>query len=147
ARDPNLGAPSGPLAFNGGTLQITGTAFATTARPVIWGPAGGGLDIADPANTLSLAQALTGTGGLTKAGPGTLALSGTNTYAGPTTLAEGTLLARGGQAIGDLSPLTIAAGATLALADSETVGSLAGQGRVALGAARLTAGGDGTSTT
>ncbi|MCJ2015976.1 amidase family protein, partial [Methylobacterium sp. E-065] len=33
ARDANLGAPSGPLAFDGGTLQITGTAFATTARP------------------------------------------------------------------------------------------------------------------
>ncbi|WP_238199564.1 autotransporter outer membrane beta-barrel domain-containing protein, partial [Methylobacterium tardum] len=48
---------------------------------------------------------------------------------------------------GDLSAVTVAAGATLALADSETVGSLAGQGRVALGAARLTAGGDGTSTT
>ncbi|WP_283214910.1 autotransporter outer membrane beta-barrel domain-containing protein, partial [Methylobacterium tardum] len=48
---------------------------------------------------------------------------------------------------GDLSAVTVAAGATLALADSETVGSLAGQGRVALGAARLTVGGDGTSTT
>ncbi|WP_238263193.1 autotransporter-associated beta strand repeat-containing protein, partial [Methylobacterium mesophilicum] len=39
------------------------------------------------------------------------------------------------------------AGATLALADGETVGSLAGQGRVALGSARLTAGGDNSSTT
>ncbi|WP_331317200.1 autotransporter outer membrane beta-barrel domain-containing protein [Methylobacterium mesophilicum] len=56
-------------------------------------------------------------------------------------------MAQGGQAIGDRSAVAIAAGATLALADSETVGSLAGQGRVALGSARLTAGGDGTSTT
>ncbi|MCJ2017147.1 hypothetical protein MKK84_06880, partial [Methylobacterium sp. E-065] len=40
ARDANLGAPSGPLAFDGGTLQITGTAFATTARPTLRGPDG-----------------------------------------------------------------------------------------------------------
>ncbi|WP_426314262.1 amidase family protein [Methylobacterium fujisawaense] len=147
ARDANLGAATGSLAFDGGTLQITGTAFSSTTRPITWGRTGGGLDIADPANTFTLAQSLSGSGGLTKLGPGTLALAGTNTYTGATTLAEGTLLAHGGQAIGDRSAVTIAAGATLALADSETIGSLAGQGRVALGNARLTAGADGTSTT
>ncbi|SDN82714.1 autotransporter-associated beta strand repeat-containing protein [Methylobacterium phyllostachyos] len=147
ARDANLGAAASPLTFDGGTLQITGTAFTATTRPITWGQNGGGLDIADPANTFTLAQALAGPGGLTKLGAGTLALAGTNTYTGATTLAEGTLLAQGGQAIGDLSAVTIAAGATLALADSETIGSLAGQGRVALGSARLTAGGDDTSTT
>ncbi|WP_167627737.1 S8 family serine peptidase [Methylobacterium phyllostachyos] len=147
ARDANLGAAGGPLAFDGGTLQITGTAFTATTRPITWGQNGGGLDIADPANTFTLAQALSGPGGLTKLGAGTLALAGTNTYTGATTLAEGTLLAQGGQAIGDLSAVTIAAGATLALADGETIGSLAGQGRVALVSARLTAGGDNTSTT
>ncbi|WP_238200424.1 autotransporter-associated beta strand repeat-containing protein, partial [Methylobacterium tardum] len=136
ARDANLGAARGPLAFDGGTLQVTGTAFTATTRPITWSQNGGGLDIADPANTFTLAQALSGPGSLTKLGPGTLTLAGTNTYTGPTTLAAGTLLARGGQAIGDLSAVTVAAGATLALADSETVGSLAGQGRVALGAAR-----------
>ncbi|MGU3657713.1 amidase family protein [Methylobacterium sp. UNCCL125] len=147
ARDANLGAATGSLAFDGGTLQITGTAFSSTTRPITWSRNGGGLDIADPANTVTLAQSLSGSGGLTKLGSGTLALAGTNIYTGATTLAEGTLLARGGQAIGDRSAVTIAAGATLALADSETIGSLAGQGRVALGNARLTAGADGTSTT
>ncbi|MEL6061918.1 MULTISPECIES: S8 family peptidase [unclassified Methylobacterium] len=147
SRDASLGAGGSPLTFDGGTLQITGTAFTSTARPITWGQNGGGLDIADPANTFTLAQSLTGTGGLTKAGPGTLTLAGTNTYTGATTIAAGTLLAQGGQAIGDLSSVTIATGATLALADSETIGSLAGQGRVALGAARLTAGTNGTSTT
>ncbi len=147
ARDANLGAATGSLAFDGGTLQITGTAFTATTRPITWSRNGGGLDIADPANTVTLAQSLSGSGGLTKLGSGTLALAGTNIYTGATTLAEGTLLARDGQAIGDRSAVTIAAGATLALADSETIGSLAGQGRVALGNARLTAGADGTSTT
>ena len=147
AREANLGAAGAPLTFDGGTLQVTGTAFTATARPITWATGGGGLDIADPANTFTLAQALAGSGGLAKLGPGTLALTGTNTYAGPTLVAAGTLQARGGQAIGDRSAVTLAAGATLALADSETVGSLAGQGRVALGRARLTAGGDDSSTT
>ncbi|TXN01641.1 S8 family serine peptidase [Methylobacterium sp. WL64] len=147
ARDASLGAAAAPLSFDGGVLQVTGTGFTATSRPITWANGGGGLDIADPANTFTLTQSLTGAGGLAKLGAGTLALSGTNTYAGATTIAAGTLLARGGQAIGDRSAVLIGAGATLALADGETVGSLAGQGRVALGSARLTAGGDGSSTT
>jgi autotransporter-associated beta strand protein len=147
ARDASLGAPGAPLTFDGGILQVTGTAFATTSRPITWGRNGGGLDVADPAHTFTLAQALTGPGGLSKLGAGTLALAGANTYTGSTFVAAGTLLARGGQAIGDDSAVILAAGATLALADSETVGSLAGQGRVALGTARLTVGDTGASTT
>ncbi|MDF2597460.1 MAG: hypothetical protein K0Q54_283 [Methylobacterium brachiatum] len=146
ARDASLGATAAPLTFDGGILRVTGTGFTATTRPIAWANGGGGLDIADPANTFTLTQSLAGSGGLAKLGAGTLALSGTNTYAGPTTIAAGTLLAGGGQAIGDRSAVLVGAGATLALADSEIVGSLAGQGRVALGSARLTAGGDGTST-
>ncbi|CAA2156765.1 Extracellular serine protease [Methylobacterium brachiatum] len=146
ARDASLGATAAPLTFDGGILRVTGTGFTATTRPITWANGGGGLDIADPANTFTLSQSLAGSGGLAKLGAGTLALSGTNTYAGPTTIAAGTLLAGGGQAIGDRSAVLVGAGATLALADSEIVGSLAGQGRVALGSARLTAGGDGTST-
>ncbi|MCJ2069150.1 S8 family serine peptidase [Methylobacterium sp. J-030] len=147
AREANLGAAGAPLTFDGGILQVTGTGFTATTRPITWGRSGGGFDIADPANTFTLAQSLAGPGGLAKLGAGTLTLAGTNTYAGPTTIAAGTILAQGGQAIGDLSAVTVAAGATLALADSETIGSLAGQGRVALGRARLTVGGDGTAAT
>ncbi|WP_313900857.1 S8 family serine peptidase [Methylobacterium sp. J-026] len=147
SREANLGAAGAPLTFDGGVLQITGTGFTATARPITWGRNGGGLDIADPANGFTLAQALAGSGGLAKLGAGTLTLAGTNTYTGATTVAAGTLLARGGQAIGDRSAVTVASGATLALADAETVGSLAGLGRVALGSARLTAGGDDSSTT
>ncbi|MDP4006071.1 autotransporter domain-containing protein, partial [Methylobacterium sp. NEAU K] len=147
ARDASLGAGSAPLTFDGGILQVTGTGFTATPRPITWADGGGGLDIADPANTFTLAQSLSGPGGLAKLGAGTLALSGTNSYAGPTLVAAGILQASGGNAIGDRSAVLVGAGATLALADSETVGSLAGQGRVALGSARLTAGGDGSSTT
>ncbi|WP_407530009.1 autotransporter-associated beta strand repeat-containing protein [Methylobacterium oryzisoli] len=146
SREANLGAPSGGLTFNGGILQVTGTSFTATARAITWGAAGGGFDIAAPANTFTVAQALSGAGGLTKLGAGTLALAGANTYTGGSAITAGTLEARGGQAIGDLSAVTVAAGATLALRQSETIGSLAGGGSVALGTARLTAGGNNTST-
>ncbi|MET0531717.1 MAG: S8 family serine peptidase, partial [Microvirga sp.] len=147
ARDASLGATAAPLTFDGGILRVTGTGFTATTRPITWANGGGGLDIADPANTFTLSQSLVGSGGLAKLGAGTLALSGSNTYAGPTTIAAGTLRAIGGQAIGDRSAVLVGAGATLALADSEIVGSLAGQGSVALGSARLTTGGDNYSTT
>ena len=44
--DANLGA-FGVLAFDGGTLQVTGTAFTSTPRFVIWGSDGGGFDIVE----------------------------------------------------------------------------------------------------
>ena len=87
--DTNLGGAAGGLTFNGGTLQITGTTFTSTARSITWGSNGGGFDIADPANNLTVSQAITGTGGLTKLGAGTLTLTGSNTYAGGTTVTAG----------------------------------------------------------
>ena len=59
--DINLGVATGALTFNGGTLQITGTTYNSTARTINWGAAGGGFDIADAANTFTVNQALTGT--------------------------------------------------------------------------------------
>ena len=74
-------------------------------------------------------------------------LTGNNIYTGATTVNAGTLRATGGNAISDLSTVTLAniAGATLDLAGSnETIGSLAGGGpvggSVTLGAGTLTTG-------
>ena len=89
--DANLGAASANLDFEGGTLQVTGTALTGTARTIVFGAAGGGFDIADAGNTFTLNQALTGTGSLTKSGDGTLVLSGANSYSGGTTIGAGTL--------------------------------------------------------
>ena len=89
--DANLGAASGNLDFEGGTLQVTGTALASTPRTIVFGATGGGFDIADAGNTFTLNQPLTGTGSLTKSGAGTLVLSGANTYSGGTTISAGTL--------------------------------------------------------
>lgn len=89
--DANLGATADPLDFEGGTLEITGTAFNHTARTIVWGSPGGGFDIDDAANTFTVSQALTGTGGLLKSGAGTLVLSGANTYSGGTVINAGIL--------------------------------------------------------
>ncbi|MBS1187140.1 MAG: hypothetical protein H6R04_1158, partial [Burkholderiaceae bacterium] len=99
------------------------------------------------ASTVFSGQISSPFGGLVKAGTGTLMLSGTNTYAGATTINGGTLELSGGQAVANSSAVTVAAGATLQLDSSETIGSLAGSGgTVSLGASALTLGGDNSST-
>ncbi|MBR0868815.1 autotransporter-associated beta strand repeat-containing protein [Bradyrhizobium tropiciagri] len=93
--DTNLGAASGALTFNGGTLQVTGAGFTGTARTINW--SGGGFDIADAANNFAVSQSFAGTGALTKTGAGTLTFTGNNSYVGGTTIAAGTLqLGNGG---------------------------------------------------
>lgn len=90
---------------------------------------------------------VTGTGGVAKAGTGTLTLSGSNSYSGVTQVNAGTLQASGGTAIGDLSAVSVASGASLVLDAAETIGSLAGAGSVDNGGFLLTAGGNDVSTT
>jgi autotransporter-associated beta strand protein len=85
--------------------------------------------------------------GLQKMGTGTLTLSGANSYTGSTTVSAGTLQLAGGAALADSSAVTVASGATLDLANSETIASLAGAGHVTLNAQTLTAGASNTSTT
>ncbi|MET0876411.1 MAG: autotransporter domain-containing protein, partial [Tardiphaga sp.] len=147
ASDANLGNLVGGLTFNGGLLEVTGTGFTSTARTIAWDAGGGGFDIADAANTFTLAQILTGNGGLTKAGAGTLLLTAINSYTGATTITGGTLRQGVAGALGATGAVTIASGATLDLGSFNTsIGSLAGAGNLTLGGT-LTAGGDNTSTT
>jgi fibronectin-binding autotransporter adhesin len=73
--DNNLGL--GALTIDGGTLQVLGTSFTSTSRPVDTSSNGGGIDVANPNNTLTLAtQNLSGSGALVKAGQGGLQLGG-----------------------------------------------------------------------
>lgn len=88
--DANLGDASGALAFNGGTLRVTGTGYTGTHRAIAWNDKGGGIDIADAANRYTLAQDIVGDGALVKKGAGTLVLSGANRY-GATLVQAGTL--------------------------------------------------------
>jgi fibronectin-binding autotransporter adhesin len=77
---------NGALTFDGGTLQTTG---ALTLPDDITLNAGGGTF--DTGADLTLSQAITGTGGMTKTGNGNLTLGGPNTYSGGTSISAGTL--------------------------------------------------------
>jgi len=105
--DNNLGAASGGLTFNGGTLQF-GSAFnlANTRTTTLNG--GGGTFDTNGFNT-NVSQGITGIGGLTKTGPGTLTLSGSNSYSGGTVLNAGILVVNNTQALG-LGDVTVNAG-------------------------------------
>ena len=88
----NLSA-GGPILFNGGTLQITGTAVAGIGNysSVNWTAFNGGFDIANAANVFAVNNVISGTGSLSKVGAGTLLLTAANSYSGATTIGAGTL--------------------------------------------------------
>jgi len=86
--DNNLGAATGALTFNGGTLNATQTIAMTRAAAL---NAGGGTFDVDSGTTLAMSGAIAGNGGLTKTDTGTLTLSANNTYSGGTTISAGTL--------------------------------------------------------
>ena len=130
--DGNLGDASGALNFDGGTLQVTGTTFNGTPRTITWGASGGGFNIADAANTFTVAQVLgPGAGGLNVnplGGQGTLELTAANTYTGPTNINAGALLLNGSIT----SDTTVSAGAKLA-GNGTVTGDVANAGIVAPG--------------
>ncbi len=130
--DANLGAASGGLDFQGGTLRITGTSFQNTARAISLGVGGGGLDIADAGNTFTVAQSVSGNGGLAKLGAGTMVLTGANTYLGTTTVAAGRLQVGDGATAGSIAGnADIQSGGTLAFKRSDRVvygGAISGSG-------------------
>jgi outer membrane autotransporter protein len=137
--DANLGAATGELTFNGGVLQVTGTAFNSTARTINWGAGGGGFDIVDAGNTFTVNQALATGGQLTKLGNGVLELTAANTYTGATIISAGTLALTGAGSIAESSDVradgTLDISATTAGA---SIKSLSGNGVVDLGAKTLT---------
>jgi fibronectin-binding autotransporter adhesin len=144
--DNNLGAPTGALTFNGGTLQFTSSFNLSAGRSITLNAPGGTIDT--QGFTTTIAQGITGAGGLTKEGVGTLTLSGSSTYTGATFVNAGTLQAGAANAFAPTSAFTVASGATLDLASfNQTIGSLAGAGSVTLGSATLSTGNDNTSTT
>jgi autotransporter-associated beta strand protein len=112
--DANLGAASGNIGFNGGTLQTT--ASFSTARNVVLNGAGTFETVTG--TTLTQSGSIGGAGGLIKTGAGTLVLSGTNTYQGGTTLNAGTLSISANSALGDaIGALTFGGGTLQTTAD------------------------------
>ncbi|MGY0798534.1 autotransporter-associated beta strand repeat-containing protein [Lysobacter sp. A286] len=85
--DANLGAVTGGLTFDGGTLNTT--ADISSGRGAVLADAGTILTDAD--TSFEVGGTISGAGDLTKAGIGALVLTADNDYAGGTTIAGGTL--------------------------------------------------------
>ncbi len=106
ADDGALGATSGAITLDGGTLR--NTAALTSARSITIGSGGGTID--SGANALVLSGTIGGTGTLRLTGSSARTLSGNSSaFTGSTTLAAGSLALSG--SLGGL--LTVAAPATL----------------------------------
>jgi len=114
-----------------GSGTITKTSLGTTTVTV--GVAGGSGTFAG-----SITNPL-GTIALVKAGSGTQVLAAATSFSGPTTVAEGTLQLGHAQAL-SASPVTVAAGATLAVGPhvAATLPSLVNDGQVDVGLGMLT---------
>lgn len=83
------------LTLNGGSLAATASLTLDDAnRGLTVGANGGGLG-ADGANTLTVANTISGAGALTINNTGDVALTGANSYSGRTILASGTLVLAG----------------------------------------------------
>ncbi|RYJ01798.1 MAG: autotransporter protein, partial [Actinomycetales bacterium] len=138
ASDASLGAASGALTLNGGTLRTT--ANATSARVVTLGAAGGTFS-PNAGTTLVQGGVVAGAGGLTQAGAGTLVLAASNTYTGTTTVSAGTLQVGNGGTSGRLGTGAVTNNAALVFnrSDSVTVANAIG------GTGTLTQAGAGTT--
>ena len=127
--DSNLGAATGPLSFNGGTLATT--ASFTSGRATTLNSGGGTFDVA-PSTTLTMNGAIDGAGALGKSNAGTLVLAADNTYIGDTTISAGTLQVGNGGTTGSILG-DVADSGTLAFDRSDTVsfpGVISGTGSV-----------------
>ncbi|HVE51924.1 MAG TPA: autotransporter domain-containing protein, partial [Ramlibacter sp.] len=134
SRDANLGAATGGIALEGGTLRATQD--LQTARVIEVRAGGGGID--SGTGTMTATGALTGTGDWVKLGAGTLVLAGTNASTGTATVAAGTLRAGAAGAFGPAAGYAVAAGARRDLAGfDQTVSSLTNAGTVSLSGAGL----------
>ena len=145
SNDGNLG--TGPLNFNGGTLQALAGGGGTTSSKAITLNTGGGTFLADGGTPSTLSGAISGVGPLTKDGLGTLTLTRPNAYSGGTNLDGGILavsndgnlgtgllnfnggtlqaLAAGG-GITSSKTITLNAGGGTFLADAGTTSTLSG---------------------
>lgn len=92
----NLGAATGTVTLDNGTLRVTGDVTAND-RFITINSAGGAIST-DDGFTLTLGSQLTGSGKITKNGTGTLSLGNYSDYAGGTDVNAGTVVVSGDNA-------------------------------------------------
>ena len=128
--DSNMGADSGVLTFDGGTLQLRDN--ISSARNVILQSGGGTIDT-NTSYTLYLTGIISGVGSLTKLSGGTLVLSGANTYTGGTIVSSGTIRAGADNTLPSGGVINVISGARLELdAYTQAIDSYSGAGTLAL---------------
>ncbi len=117
--------------YNAGEYSGTGQVEVVSGSHDILAPvvlaANTSVTMYDPASSLSVAGAVSGTGSLTLAGSGTLILEGDNTYSGGTTVEDGTLYVTQAAALQDGSSLIVGAGGTFLFDPSAAGGTVSGQ--------------------
>lgn len=125
AVDTALGNTGTGLTFDGGTLQVTGTAYTSSDRGVTLNTGGGTYEIAAAGNNFTVSGNVTGTGGLTKIGVGTLTLGGTTlNYSGDTLISAGKLVITGDKT--GAGKATISTGTTLQIGTGGANGTFTG---------------------
>lgn len=103
---------SGVLAIDGGSVQIANASALGTGSVAINGSAN--RLIVNTPNAVTLANVISGTGGVNVTGGGVVTLTGTNTYSGGTDIAAGILRATNVAALGT-GPVAVQSGALLDL--------------------------------
>jgi autotransporter-associated beta strand protein/T5SS/PEP-CTERM-associated repeat protein len=129
---------TGKITCDGGGLQwAAGNTVDISAKLNAIGA--GGASFNTNGNNVTLATALSGSGGITKFGPGTLTLNGANQYSGGTTVSGGTLKKGVASALPANTALTVNGGVLDLNNFNTTVSSLSvPDGSVILGTATLT---------
>ncbi len=118
----NIGGANAKVTFAGGTLRISGTTFNSFgSTPLTFTSAGGGLDIVDAGNSLTLTNNLAAGTVLTKTGAGTLTLTGAQ--AGTLNTDDASKISFGA-GLGFYN-LGVTSGGTLSPAGSGTTGTVA----------------------
>jgi autotransporter-associated beta strand protein len=114
--DTQLGAAANALAFNGGTLRVTGAAPVSTSRSITL-PNSGTIDVqnTEAVSGFTIQSAIASGLGFTKTGSGILTLSGANTFGGGVAVQAGTLRVTGAGVLSPNASLGITAGATVQL--------------------------------
>jgi fibronectin-binding autotransporter adhesin len=107
SQSANLGANSGALTLNAGTLEIT-SGFSTN-RSFSVTDSTSTFQI-DPSQSFTITSGVTGSGALNKTGTGTMVVAGSNTYSGGTNISAGIFQLASGDRLLDSGSVTVSGG-------------------------------------